>query len=837
MEMVMNGLGTLVPSTKILMFLLAITVKCSCILIVVFLITRLLGRASSATRHLIWGMTLAGILLLPLFNLLLPVLDLSLPGSLSPLLPQNPEMLVSGETTGNHASISADPHSKTNSTALTTFTTENPKRSTPIKPPPPSLKNQNVILSLITTMKTHGTIILISIWIMGMAVVFLRQLLGKILIWRIASRAQTVTESDWLQLTNLQKKKCGLRRQVRLLKSEKTTLPMTWGLLWPTILLPAEADEWSNEHRRFVLLHEFAHVKRWDCMMQLFAQLAVVIYWFNPLVWLAHRQFLKEREHACDDAVLEGGSVPSEYAGLLLEIAQSLPRVQLTSLATVSMARRSQLEGRLLAILDPRIRRRALTRLAVLLTGLLVFSFVLPLAAIHPVAIVEAPGKLEQQTDGNREEDTQPESSIPDSKSETGMTEDTAARDSDKETPESSPNIEQKNQQRKTTAGEKPQEIAKGQTDEHQVIHSLSEILRDPSLEVRLQAAETLGKMENPAAVGPLISALKDENREMRVAVAKALGDIEDKTAIDALVETLKDTDWQVRQAAAEALGNIEDARAVEPLGKALADENRNVRITIVQALEDIEDNSGVEPLVGALNDEDWVIRAEAADALGTLEDPAAIGPLSRLLKDSNWEVRIAVVEALGDIDDRRAIKPLSRALKDPNWEIRAAAAEALGDIDDPSALDPLSTAIHDENSEVLKTVIETLGDIENPDAVEFLTPLLKDARWEVRAKAATALGEIEDPAAVTELNQHTKDENREVRMKVIWALGEIGDRRAVDTLIDALNDIDWEIRKLAAWALGEIGDPRALEPLSRRLKDENEDVRYEAARALGEIR
>jgi HEAT repeat protein/beta-lactamase regulating signal transducer with metallopeptidase domain len=831
MEPLLNTIGISVPSTKILTFVLAITMKGSCILMAVFLLTKLLRRVSSATRHLIWGMTLVGILVLPAFNLLLPAWDLYLPGPLSPILPQN------RETSGNYASISEDPHSKTHTTTQVTFTEERLKRNAPFEPPPPSMKNQNVILDLIPTIKTHGTIILISLWIMGMAVVFLRQLLGKILIWRIASRAQRVTASDWLQLTALLKKRCGLRRQVRLIKSEKSTLPMTWGLLRPTILLPTEADTWSEEHRRFVLLHEFAHVKRWDCMMQLFAQLAVVIYWFNPLVWLAHRQFLKEREHACDDAVLESGSVPSEYAGLLLEIAQSLPRLQLTSLATVSMARRSQLEGRLLAILDPRIRRRALNRLAVLLTGLVVFSFVLPLAAIYPVAIVEAPEKSEQQTDTNNEENIRSESGIPDSKSEAGVTEDTAVKASDTETPESPPNVEQKNQQRKTTTAENPQEIAKGQTDEAQVIHSLSQVLRDPSLEVRIQAAETMGKMDNPTAVGPLISALNDENREMRAAVARALGDLEDKTAVDALVETLKDADWQVRQAAAEALGNIEDARAVEPLGKALSDENRNVRITIVQALEDIGDRSGVEPLVGALNDEDWLIRREAADALGTLEDPAAIGPLSNILNDSNWEVRKAVVEALGDIDDTRAITPLGRAIKDPNWEIRLAAAEALGDIDDPSVMKPLCAAIHDKHREVLKTVIETLGETENPKSIPCLMPFLKDTRWEIRATTAAALGEIKDPGPVPELSQYLKDENREVRLKVTQALGDIEDHRAVDGLIDALNDEDCEIRKMAAWALGEIGDPKALEPLSEKLKDENEAVRLEAAKALGEIR
>ena len=806
METFVNAMGTSVPSTKILLFVLAMTLKCSCILIGVSILTRGLRRASSASRHLIWGMTLGGILIFPVFNLLLPAWILPLPASLSSVLPQNPEMILNGETTENSSTSSEHQDSKTNTVTSTTVTGEYPERKAEIEPLPRPLQKSNTIQSLITAMKKYGTFILVSIWITGMVFIFLRHLLGKILIWRIASRAETVTESDWLHVTCTLKKKYGLRRQIRLLRSEKTTLPMTWGFLRPTILLPAETNTWSDEQRKFVLLHELAHVKRWDCLTQLIAQLAVVLHWFNPLVWFAHRQFLKEREHACDDEVLEQGSVPSEYAGLLLEIAQSLSRLRFPCLATVAMARRSQLEGRLLAILDPRIRRRALTRLTVFLAGFAVFTIVLPLAAMYPVSTTETPEGIETQLYSTGEQGIQTEPGL-------------------------------KDPPRKSTTGENADQASSAQNIDDPIIQSLSEVLQDPSLEVRLQAAETLGKMENPAAVRPLISALKDENWEMRATVAEALGDIKDKAAVEALVEIMKDTNWQVRQAAAEALGYIEDARAVEPLGKALKDENRNVRSAVVQALEEIEDPSALEPLIGALDDEDWVIRREAADALGSLTDPAAIGPLSRLLQDSHWEVRKAAVEALGDIEDRRIISPLSQALKDSNWEIRVAAAEALGDIDDFSVLDPLSTAIHDENSEVLKTVIEALGDIENPKAIPLLLPLLNDTRWEIRAKTATALGEIEDPKPVPELSRHLKDVNREVRLKVIWALGEIGDHRAVDSLIDVLNDGDWEIRKVAAWALGEIGDSRALEPLSQILKDENENVRQEAAKALGEIR
>jgi hypothetical protein len=151
----------------------------------------------------------------------------------------------------------------------------------------------------------------------------------------------------------------GVRRPVALLRAEGAVMPMTWGVRRPVVLVPAHADRWSTARRRDVLRHELAHVVRRDWATQLVARVACAIHWFNPCVWLATRAMRAERERACDDRVLRAGSRPSDYATHLIELARAF-RADAAP-AALAMARPSRLAGRLLAVLDGRRRRAAMT--------------------------------------------------------------------------------------------------------------------------------------------------------------------------------------------------------------------------------------------------------------------------------------------------------------------------------------------------------------------------------------------------------------------------------------------------------------------------------------------
>jgi hypothetical protein len=154
------------------------------------------------------------------------------------------------------------------------------------------------------------------------------------------------------------------------------------------MLLPAESTGWTEQEARIVLLHELAHVKRWDCLTLLVAGLACSLHWFNPLSWIALRRMAIESERACDDLVLASGVPPADYAEQLLAIATGIDRGRLTALAAgaVAMARPQGLESRLRAILSDRVNRRSLTLGAGLLLLLAFGSVLLPVAMMKAVA-------------------------------------------------------------------------------------------------------------------------------------------------------------------------------------------------------------------------------------------------------------------------------------------------------------------------------------------------------------------------------------------------------------------------------------------------------------------
>jgi len=126
----------------------------------------------------------------------------------------------------------------------------------------------------------------------------------------------------WAPLARRLAAAVGLSRPVRVLESHELRVPFAAGVLRPLVVLPASARHWAAGRVRAVLLHELRHIRRCDPLTQTAAYLVCSLFWFVPLIWLAHSHLYMEQEKACDSGVVRDGVNPGEYAACLLEFAR-----------------------------------------------------------------------------------------------------------------------------------------------------------------------------------------------------------------------------------------------------------------------------------------------------------------------------------------------------------------------------------------------------------------------------------------------------------------------------------------------------------------------------------
>jgi len=166
--------------------------------------------------------------------------------------------------------------------------------------------------------------------------------------------------------------------------SDAIEMPFACSLRRPTIVLPASAESWTDERRRVVLFHELAHIRRHDLLGHTLGRLACAFYWFHPLVWTAAKRLRAESEKACDDLVLACGARASDYAEHLLKMVVGVRRFGAPAVA-LPMARRTEFEGRVLAILDPSAPRAARGRWQSASVAAGIAAVALLLSAARPV--------------------------------------------------------------------------------------------------------------------------------------------------------------------------------------------------------------------------------------------------------------------------------------------------------------------------------------------------------------------------------------------------------------------------------------------------------------------
>jgi N-acetylmuramoyl-L-alanine amidase len=196
---------------------------------------------------------------------------------------------------------------------------------------------------------------LVTIWVVGAAVIALRWFIALFLRRRFVRRAEEVTDHEWLHL--LTAHSVGMKPPL-LLRYNGSTIPCAWGIFQPVILLPKNANAWPESQRRMVLAHECAHLRRRDPLWQAAGEIFLALQWFNPFAWLILRHCRMADERAADDAVLRGEPDAPAYAELLVACARKWSASRCTATVTSGMASPSTVCRRVERVLDPAADRR-----------------------------------------------------------------------------------------------------------------------------------------------------------------------------------------------------------------------------------------------------------------------------------------------------------------------------------------------------------------------------------------------------------------------------------------------------------------------------------------------
>ena len=208
----------------------------------------------------------------------------------------------------------------------------------------------------------------------------------------------------------------------------------------------------------------------------------------------------------------------------------------------------------------------------------------------------------------------------------------------------------------------------------------------------RAFAAHALGDVTDPTekrrALEALIRALDDDRLEVRAEAASSLGDLREPAALPSLIKRLDDGAPIVRQNAAIALGTIGHPDGFEPLATALRDGPGDLRFQAATSLAEIDRVKAFDPLAGALTDKDPQVVAAAALSLGAIGDARAVPLLSPLVEHKDRGTRFDVAYALAELGDPTGRPVLIEELDDLDraWDA-VVALETLGTPDDIKAL------------------------------------------------------------------------------------------------------------------------------------------------------
>ena len=602
-------------------------------------VSGLMRRSSAAARHLVWLAALIAALALPLASAWSPITVRVLPAAAPAVVPA---AAMDPGTVPTPAPAHVEPAAAATSP------------SSDASPAVPAWRRPLGIGALV-----------LALWSLGVWLLLGRLVVGAWVAARIVHRARPLEDTSWQRTLLEVADRLGLDDVPRLVQSDTVKMPFATGLLGAVIVLPAESEDWTAERRTALLIHELAHIQRRDLLGHVVSRIACALYWFHPLVWTAAKRLRAESERACDDLALMLGTPASDYAEHLLEVATDARDDRMPAVA-LAMAKPSELEGRMLAILDPHRHRRAPGRVqsawlvGTLATLALVVGVLTPARRAAATPPPSDDQQMAQSEDTSSEPAKKPSSAQPAQPKPPANTKKEEARDQDADTKDEATqqgNDAQRTQvlakSLRTDSDAEVRRVAawglSNFADDDVAVKALAEaVARETNEDVREMATWALAESHSQAAAAAVEAAMKgDKSAKVRNTAAWAAGEIGSTTSVPALAALLTSPDASLREVAAWSIGSCEPEHAPPALIHALTDTDKDVRLSVAWALHSIGDAAAADELEAAFHREkDPEVQRGLIRALGSMGEKA-VSTLTRLVESPDREVRAVAVTAL----------------------------------------------------------------------------------------------------------------------------------------------------------------------------------------------
>jgi beta-lactamase regulating signal transducer with metallopeptidase domain len=558
-------------------FVSILVLKPAIVVATAWVLVLVIARRGAAARHALWAGCAVAILLLPLFSAVLPPLRL---GIFSPAIPR----VLAPLTIAFDAGPSTDDGQVAPHIAETVVGGASGETT--------------------TGAPLDFAAALWSVWAGVALLLIARRVSAELSARRLIGRGKLPAAAFAARLSRIARTHG--TEHVRTVISDEAACPAVAGLVRPAIILPANAEQWTDAQASAILAHELAHVARRDCLLNLLGDLAAAIYWCNPLAHYAARRIRAEAERACDDAVVHESADADSYALMLLDFTRAAQGVRPLPRAATAMARPSELESRVIALLHSRTVRAPLGRSLTWVFASVAVVIALPVAAATVVA-AELEKQLQPELQPQPQRKLRPVASIV--AHEPGQGSDSLGPRSER-VPLQVDEAQLRSASARALAG--PDSVMAAR-----LIEALSHVPKHDGDLIRDRAAWALLQTRGNRLIEPLIDSLASADWRVQTYAAWIMAIAQERRAVPQLLELVRHPVWRVRAMAAFALCWIPDRRAPGIMIAALKDPAWQVRMEAVEYLGSMPQNPYDDMIRTSLADQHVAVRRAAADVLG----------------------------------------------------------------------------------------------------------------------------------------------------------------------------------------------------------------------------